>query len=62
MTCVELVDADQGVFVRGIAMEKFVLHQAGELTEFRNVAAEKIDPVHHAQDAADLAFARNDAP
>ena len=40
-------------------MEKFVLHQAGELPELRNVTAEKIDPVHHPQHAADFAFARN---
>src|SRR6266404_3912538 len=30
---VELVDAHQSVFVRGVAMKKFVLHQAGELAE-----------------------------
>ena len=53
---VEFVDANQGVFVGCVTMEKFVLHQAGELSKFRNVSAEKIDPVHHAQDAAHLAF------
>ena len=39
-------------------MEKLVLHEAGEGTELRDVAAEEIDLVHHAQHAADLAFAR----
>src|ERR1700682_168759 len=57
---VELVDANQGVFVGGVAMEEFVLHQAGELPEFGNVPAEEIHPVHHAQHPADLALPRND--
>ena len=57
---IELVDADQRVFVRGVAMEKFMLHQAGELAELRNVTAEEIDPMHHPQGAADFALARND--
>ena len=43
-------------------MEKFVLHQAGELAEFRNVTPKKIYPMHHPQDAAYLAFARNNSP
>ena len=38
-------------------MKKLVLHQAGELPELRNVTAEKIDAVHHPQNAADFAFA-----
>ena len=54
---VELVDADQRVFVRGVTMEKLVLHETGELPELRNVAAEKIDAVHHPEHAADFAFA-----
>ena len=57
---VEFFDADQGVLVGGVAMEKLVLHEAGELPELRDVAAEKIDLVHRAQDAADLALARAD--
>src|SRR4030081_2509160 len=57
---VELVDANQGVLISSVAMKKFMLHQAGELTELRNVTTEKIAPMHHAQNAADLAFARND--
>src|SRR5438309_8942300 len=57
---VELVDADQGVFVRGITMEKFVLDQAGELPEFRDVSSEEIDPVHHSKDTADVSFAGED--
>jgi hypothetical protein len=53
---VQLVNAHQSVFIRGVAMEKLLLHQAGELPEFRNVASEKIDAVHHAQNAPDLAL------
>src|ERR1041384_3004720 len=58
---VEFIDADQRVFVGRVTMEKLMLHQAGELAEFRNVTAEKINPVHHPQDAPDLAFPRDDA-
>src|SRR5436190_24235720 len=57
---VELVDAHQGVFVRSVAMEKFVLHETGELPKLRHVAAQKIDAVHHAKDPAHFAFTGND--
>src|SRR5947199_9634330 len=56
---VEFVDADQGVFIRGVTMKKFMLHQAGELAEFRHVTAEKIDSMHHTQHQSELTFARN---
>src|SRR5205085_8117128 len=41
-------------------MKKLVLHQAGELAELRHVPPEKIDPMHHSQNASDFAFARHD--
>src|SRR5437773_12328558 len=46
---VQLVDAKQCVFVRGVAVKECVLDQTGELSELRNVAGAKIDPVHQAQ-------------
>ena len=55
---VEHLDADQRVFVRRVAMEKLVLHQAGQRTEFREEPAEKAELVHVAQRAADLSLAR----
>ena len=58
---IEFVDADQRVFVRGVTMKIFVLHEAGELPELREVTAEEIDLVHHAEDARHLAFAAEDA-
>ncbi len=42
-------------------MKIFVLHKAGKGTELRQIAAEKIDLVHHAQDPPDLSFAAQDA-
>ena len=39
-------------------MKKFVLHQASQFAKLRNIAAEKIDPVHQPQSAADLTFFR----
>ena len=45
---IQFVDADQSVFVRSVAMEKFVLHQTGELPELGNVLPEKIQSVHQA--------------
>src|SRR2546430_1431798 len=34
---VELVNADQRVFIRGVAVKKFMLHQTSKLAELRNV-------------------------
>ena len=48
------------MFVRGVAVIKFVLHQAGERAELRDVAAQETEVVHLAQDAADLALAGKD--
>src|ERR1700730_9422044 len=47
------------MFVGGVAGKEFVLHQTGELAEFRNVSPEKIHPVHYAQNLADLTLARH---
>ena len=52
---VELLEADQRVFVGGVLMVKLVLHQAGELAEFGNVFAEQIHLVHGAQNRRHLA-------
>src|SRR6476659_7064443 len=55
---VQLIDADESVFVCGVAMKEFVLDQAGELTKLGNITAKKIHPVHHSKDPAHLAFSR----
>ena len=55
---IEFVDADQRVLVCRVAMEKFMLHKAGQPPEFGQITPEKIRLVHHAQDAADLSLAR----
>ncbi len=52
---VQLFEADQRVFVGGVLMIKFMLHEAGQLPEFGNVFAEQVDLVHRAQDWRDLA-------
>src|SRR6266705_3205222 len=57
---IEFLDADQRVFIRRIAVEKLMLNQTGELTELRNIVPEKINPMHHAQDASHFTFARKD--
>ena len=57
---VELFDAAQRVFVGGVAVEKFVLDEAVERAEFRQVTAEKSDAVHEAQHARDITFAFED--
>ena len=51
---VQLLQADQRVFVGGVLMVKLVLHQAGEPAEFGNVFAEQVHLVHRAQDRAPL--------
>src|SRR5439155_4463802 len=58
--CIELIDAKKGVFVRGVAVKKFMLHQTGQLAKLRNITAEIIDPVHETERAADLAFPGQD--
>src|SRR5437868_495643 len=55
---VELVNADQRMFVRGIAVKKFMLHQTGKLAEFGNVLTEDIEPMHQPQSPPNFSFAR----
>src|SRR5262249_42803790 len=55
---VELVDAEECMLVRGITMEKLVLHEAGQLPEFGDVAAQKIDPMHQTQRTSHLTLLR----
>ena len=57
---VELIDADQGVLVRCVAVVELVLDEAVERPELRHVATEKTEVVHQAENRADLAFARQD--
>src|SRR5438132_5788150 len=54
--CIELIDAKKRMFVRGVSMKKFMLHQTGQLAKLRNITAEIIDPVHEAKRAAHLTF------
>src|SRR4029077_2339175 len=53
---IELVDTEQRVFVGGVTMRKFVLHETGESAELRDVTTEEIHPMHHAKYAADFSF------
>lgn len=53
---VEFFDADQSVLIRRVTVKIFVLHEAGEGAELRQIAAKKIDLVHHAQNARDLSL------
>ena len=53
---VEFVDAYQCMLVGCVTVQKLILHEACKLTEFGNVTTEKIDPVHHSQNAPDSAF------
>ena len=53
---VEFLDAHKSMLVRRVAMIKFVLDQASECAELRNIASEKAEVVHLAKDAADLAL------
>src|SRR5258708_37174853 len=41
-------------------MKKFVLDEAGNFSELRQISAEYIDFMHHPQNPADLTFARKD--
>src|SRR5438067_426476 len=56
---VQLIDANQSMFVGGITMEELVLDQAGQLAKFRQITTEEIHPVHHPQDPANLSFLGN---
>src|SRR5437879_1528419 len=43
-------------------MKELMLNQARQLTKLGNVAAEKLYPVHHAENSPDLALAREHGP
>ena len=47
---IKFIDAHQCMLVSRVTMEKLMLHQAGELAKFRNVPAQKIDPMHQSED------------
>jgi len=53
---IELVDAAEGVLVGGVAVEEFVLNEAVERAEFREVSSEDAGAMHEAEDVGDLAF------
>jgi hypothetical protein len=52
---VELFEANQGVLVGRVLMVKLVLHETGQLPEFRKVFAEEIHLVHRAEYRRDIA-------
>jgi hypothetical protein len=53
---VELVNADQCMFVGRVAMQKLMLHEARQLAEFWNISTQEIDPMHHSENAACFTF------
>src|ERR1043166_7650457 len=46
------------MLVGGVTMEKLMLHQTCKLAEFRNVAAQKINPMHHSKNTPYSPFLR----
>jgi hypothetical protein len=44
------------MLVGSIPVQELVLNKAGELTEFGNVPAKKVHPMHQPQDASNSAF------
>ena len=57
---IEHVDGAQRVLVCRVAMEKLVLHEAGERAELWHIAAEESHSMHLPQHACDIAFLRED--
>src|ERR1051326_5340700 len=57
---VELIDAKQGVLVGCVSVKELMLDQTSQLTEFRDVAAQKVNAMHQAQCAADFALSGQD--
>ena len=51
---VQFLDANESVLIRGVLMIKFVLHQAGQPAELRNIFPEKSHFVHGAEDRCDV--------
>ena len=49
---IELVDADQCVFIGRVTMQELVLDQTGQLPEFGNVSPQEIDTMHRSKNAA----------
>ena len=45
---VELLEAYERVFIRGVGVKKFVLHKAGHPAKLRDESTEQIDLVHRA--------------
>ena len=54
---VQLIDANQSMLVGGVTMEILVLNEAGQVTEFRQIAPEKIGGVHQAENSCSFPFA-----
>ena len=52
---VQLLQADQGVFVRRVLVIELVLHQAGQAAELGQEFSQQADFVHHAQRRRDVA-------
>src|SRR4051794_19921071 len=54
---IQFFQTDKGVFVGGVTMEILVLNEAGQVTEFRQIAPEKIGGVHQAENSCGFPFA-----
>ena len=52
---VELLKANERMFIRGVGVKKLVLYQAGHSAEFRDKPAQQIDLVHGAHRGSDVA-------
>src|SRR5580692_377333 len=57
---VQLLNANQGMFVRGVPVKKLVLHQTGQIAEFGQISSQEIHLVHHTENVSDLAFPGQD--
>ena len=55
---IKLINADQRVFVRGVAVKKFMLHQTSKLAELGNVLTEEIEAMHQPQSPPHFSLAR----
>ena len=53
---IHLVDAAQGVFVGGVAMEELVLNQKLHFSEFREKESEDANAMHEAKDGSHFSF------
>ena len=57
---VKLLDAAKRVFVGCVTVEKLVLNETIERTEFRQIASEESDAVHQSQNPRDITLAFED--